>query len=248
MTAPVVALLPGNGYAPVRVEPARAALAAAADPFELRAVAYPAGDDFDAVLDRVARALEELAPASVHATGIGGLVALALRARGDLSVTPIVLQGAVLWGLERRRFPRLMRAPGMTGLLVRLLRLARIRRRFAAKHFEVEHAPDFLEAFFAGYGDADEFARWFRWLDASLLRRLERSFAERPEALDAIEVWWGARDAVVGLDELRITEAALGHRFPVREFESWGHYPMIDAPDEWVREVADGLETALPVR
>ena len=248
MSRPVVALLPGNGFAPVRVEPARSALAAAGEPFDLVAVAYPPAGSFDALLDRLAEELAAAGPAVIHATGIGGLVALALRARGQLLSTPLVLQGAVLWGLERRRFPRLMRLPGMTGLLVRLLRLGWTRRRFAAKHFESEPAPEFLARFFDGYDDADEFSRWFRWLDADLLRRLERSFAGRPEALDGIELWWGRRDSVVGLEELRITERALGRTFPVRCFDAWGHYPMIDAPAEWVREVTDGLEAAVAVR
>jgi hypothetical protein len=37
-------------------------------------------------------------------------------------------------------------------------------------------------------------------------------------------------------------------RWPVRIFPYWGHYPMIDEPEDWVRTLADALATpgALP--
>jgi hypothetical protein len=43
---------------------------------------------------------------------------------------------------------------------------------------------------------------------------------------------------VVTLDELGWTEHALGVRWPRRIFPGWGHYPMIDAPEEWAEAVS----------
>ncbi|MEO0652292.1 MAG: alpha/beta hydrolase [Planctomycetota bacterium] len=240
MATPRVALLPGNGWADVRAEPARAALAAAGDPFALEVCSYPAAATFEELLTALDARLGACDPAVVHATGIGGLVALALRARGHLRGRRLVLQGAVLWGLEQRRFPRLMRLPGMPRLLVAMLRTAPIRRRFARKHFLANHDAAFLERFFAGYADAGEFARWFAWLTPSLLRQLERELTL--EAMANLSAWWGELDHVVGLDELRQTERALGVTIPVQRFPDWGHYPMLDAPASWVKEVARDLE------
>ena len=66
-----------------------------------------------------------------------------------------------------------------------------------------------------------------------------------PEALERISFWWGDKDRVVDLNELRITEETLGARFPVRTFPEWGHYPMIDDPKGWVREVKNEVAKAL---
>ena len=37
------------------------------------------------------------------------------------------------------------------------------------------------------------------------------------------------------------TEQALDVHWPVSIFPSWGHYPMMDEPEEWVRAVSDVL-------
>ncbi|MEM7518065.1 MAG: hypothetical protein AAF368_14225 [Planctomycetota bacterium] len=52
----------------------------------------------------------------------------------------------------------------------------------------------------------------------------------------------GEHDAVVGLREVRLTERALGREFPVRELAGFGHYPLLEQPGEWLREVERSLE------
>jgi hypothetical protein len=241
MSTPLVLLLPGNGYAPARLEPALAALELLGAPLRLRALAPPPGDDFAALLEALDAELRSEPPQLLVATGIGGLLALCQRAEGRWLEVPVVLQGAVLWGLEQRRFPRLMRLPGLASALAGLLRLGPVQRRFARRHFQVAHEAQFLERFFAGYRDRPGFVRWFRWLTPELLRRLERDFAARPEALARISCWVGGQDRVVAPRELDWTEAALGQPLPKREFPLWGHYPEIDRPAEWLQEVARAL-------
>ncbi len=256
-----VLFLPGNGHASVRLNPARTALESLAPErrFALTELPYPIEATFDATLAAVARRADAWregcrgdgsAPERrlIMATGIGGLVALALRASGRLLEDRLVLQGPVLWGLEQRRFPRLMRlgiGPFKPGpqLLVQALKLPALRRRFAAKHFVRDMDPEFIKAFFAGYLSPQEFAAWFRWLTPDLLRSLERKLPSVPGALVNLELWWGERDHVVGLDELARTERALGRQLPCRRFPDWGHYPMIQDPGGWVREVVCALET-----
>lgn len=239
---PSVAFLPGNGHAEERLERARAA--AQAEGFRITTAAPNTGaPSFDAMLEELAPAVESAD--LCYATGIGGLVLLALRARGRAAV-PALLQGPVLWGLERRRFPKVMRLPLMPRALTLALRTPLAQRRFVSKHFREQHPPAFLRAFFRGYRDAGAFQRWFEWLTPGLLRDLEQRFEAAPGegALAGITVWWGQHDHVVTTDELRVTEAALQHRFPLEEFDAWGHYPMIDDPTGWAREVALALAAA----
>ena len=238
-----VVFLGGNGHASARLDPARAALREVPEAAALRLVdlEYPSAQSFDELLEGLAARVDELGlggRATIYATGIGGLVALAQRARGVWTDVPLLLQGAVLWGLERRLFPRLMRIGPAPYALAALLKSGPIRRRFARKHFLVQHDAEFRERFFAGYGSAESFASWFRWLRPELLRRLERDFGARPEALEGVRAWWGGRDTVVGVEELERTEQALGVRVPCRVVPEWGHYPMIDDPTGWVRELA----------
>ena len=242
-----VGLLPGNGHVDARLAPARAAVERLAPDarFDLESVGYGEHGTFDALLDDVRDRLDGVD--LVYGTGIGGLVAVALRARGDLAGVPVVLQGPVLWGLETRRFPRVMRLPGMPRLLVLALSLGPVQRRFERKHFERPLEEPLRTAFFGGYRDAGAFARWFAWLTPDLLRRLEADLRGRPPLLDGVEAWWGSLDHVVGPEELARTESALGVSIPMRSFPAWGHYPMIDAPDEWVREVSLALASAARV-
>src|SRR5436305_14698621 len=106
----------GNGHCAARLDPGRAALARLGQPFELLDVPYPGFEDrpgardFETFRDVVCEfVVPRTRDSMIYATGIGGLVALAVRARGGAMLTPIVMQAPVLWGLERRWFPWLMR-------------------------------------------------------------------------------------------------------------------------------------------
>ena len=245
MSGPELLFLGGNGHAAARLLPARRVLDARGEPFVLHELRYASVASFDELLDDLVRQIDERDPAApLYATGIGALVALALRARGELRGRRLVLQGAVLWGLEQRWFPRLMRIAPAPHLLGLALRTRPVQARFVAKHFRRRPAPELLRGFFQGYRDGASFAAWFRWLTPALLRRLERELPETAGALDDLEVWWGDEDSVVTVDELRVTERALGVTLPLRTFPGWGHYPMIDDPERWVREVSRVVETA----
>lgn len=237
---PVVRVLPGNGHVEERLDAARGAAAELPRPFRIESVHYDTSvRAFDDLLDRVE---DEVADADlVYATGIGGLVHLALLARGTRE-RPAIWQGPVLWGLESRRFPKIMRLPLMPRALTLALRTGPVRRRFERKHFLRPLDPDLRAAFFGGYDDARAFARWFGWLTPALLRDLEPRLGGRQELVDPIRVWWGREDHVVTPEELRITERALDLRFHLEIREGWGHYPMIDDPRGWAREVAAALE------
>jgi hypothetical protein len=248
MASSVVSFFGGNGHCAARLSAARVFLPPGIDLVE---AAYPGFEGrpravgLDAFLAALDDHLRATAPDVVYASGIGGLLALCLRARGGLDNVPIVLQGPVLWGLERRWMPRMMRFGLMQQALSRVFAAAPFQRRFIRKYFT--HPPDaeMTAAFFDGYARCAALPDFFAWLTPALLRSLERELAVRPESLERIQVWWGGRDAVVSLRELDWTAAALGAaaRWPLRLFPEWGHYPMIDEPREWA-EALDGAVAA----
>jgi hypothetical protein len=232
-----IAFLGGNGHCAFRLTAARRfeeglVLADVPYPgFEGR----PRAGDLETFLDEVVAGVG--APSLVYATGIGGLFALCLRARGRLEATPILLQAPVLWGLEHRFMPRVMRRSWARRLVHRVFAARTFQARFVRTHFQRPLSGESRAAFFDGYARCAALPDLFAWLTPALLRRLEHEFAGRRRALDRVEVWWGSRDRVVTPDELRWTRAALGAAWPVRVYRGWGHYPMIDHPGEWVDEL-----------
>jgi len=239
-----VAFFGGNGHCTARLYAARRA----SPLLEIADVQYPGFEgrpraaSLEAFLDGAAR--QVAAPALVYATGIGGLVVLALRARGALMGMPVVLQAPVLWGLERRWMPRLMRLRLAQRALRRVFASRHFQDHFVRRHFVCPPSPGTREAFFAGYASCAALPDLFAWFSPALLRSLEAVFAAHPSALECVNVWWGGRDRVVAPGELRGAEAALAVCWPLRLFPDWGHYPMIDAPEAWIAAVGDRLSEA----
>jgi pimeloyl-ACP methyl ester carboxylesterase len=246
-----VVFLGGNGHCAARLEGARRVLAlqTGGQPFALQEIHYPGfegrpqaktwPDFLQSVQAEIQIARQHMEDAVLYATGIGGLLLLCLRARGDLTEVPIIMQGPVLWGLEKRLMPRLMRLGPMRQMLPLLFGNSLFQRRFLRKYFLRPISPESAEAFFAGYASCAALPDFFDWMTPALLRVLEDDLRDCPERLARIEIWWGGEDKVVTLQELRWTEQALGTNFPLQVFPEWGHYPMIDSPEAWVGALTD---------
>ncbi len=240
-----VSFLGGNGHCAARLAAAHRFLAGV----DLDEVAYPGFEgrpraaSLGELLDAVSIHLRASAPAQVYATGIGGLVALCLRARGELPETPLLLQAPILWGLERRWMPRLMRLRPAQVALRSVFATVAFQRRFVRRYFTRPPGAETIAAFFDGYAHCAAAPDFFAWFTPALLRSLEKDFAARPAALERIRVWWGGLDRVVTLRELEWTQTALGveDRWPLRVFPNWGHYPMIDEPEAWARALCDAV-------
>jgi hypothetical protein len=254
----VVLFFGGNGHAGARLAPARAVLDGMGKgaPFEIVDIAYPgfegrpSAPGRESFLDACAGVASRLAARGdvlVYATGIGALFAVALRAQRRLAAHPLVLQGPVLWGLERRWMPRLARA-GLAPVIPRLLSWPAFQRHFVRRHFVAPLTRDMTSAFFDGYARCAATADLFRWCHPSWLRAIEGMAALDPAALTGVEVWWGGRDTVVGPSELRWTERAIAVRWSERTFPAWGHYPMLDDAEGWVGALAATAATGPAVR
>ena len=249
MPSATISFLGGNGHCAARLTAARSYLS---PEIGLVEVPYPGFEgrprvaDLETFLEAIDDHLCTAAPDLVYATGIGGLLALCLRARGALAGTPILMQGPVLWGIERRWMPCAMRIGPMRRALSRTFATAVFQRRFVRRYFTQAPDPATAAAFFDGYARCAALSALFAWLRPALLRSLEWELALQAGALDGIRLWWGGRDAVVSQREVDWTAVALGPaaRWPLRIFPEWGHYPMIDAPAEWAEAL--GLAVADP--
>jgi len=248
MIIPRILFLGGNGHCAARLDPARAVMTGEA-PFELWDTAYPGFEgrprstSLPEFLDSVRDRLEEATEAThgsilIYATGIGALLALCLRARGEIVGRRLLFQAPVLWGLERRLMPRLMRLRPVQAAAHRVFATRPFRKWFERRHLPANMDPALVSAFHEGYARCAALPDLFRWMNPSLLRRLEVDLVARRGALDEIAVWWGDRDRVVTPTELRLTEGALGRRWPLRVFRGWGHYPMLEDPRGWVEALA----------
>ncbi len=247
----IVLYFGGNGHAAVRLEAARRALARTSGALELHDVPYPGfegrprAQSLESFLTAIGQSCRDLRPEQTvaMASGIGGLIALSLRSRELLRGVPLILQAPVLWGLEHRSFPRVMRWGVARSVLAWAFTQRWFQDRFERKQFLHPLDPATRAGFFAGYLRCSAFADFFEWFTPSFLRDLERRFAADPGGLEPITVWWGGQDQVVDLEELHITEAVLGVRWPLVEFPGWGHYPMIDEPEEWAKALSRFVET-----
>ncbi len=235
----------GNGHCDERLTLVRRALAATTTPFELFSVPYPGFEDrprspsFEAFLEKTASSIAHMVTSttSVYATGVGGLLFLCLRARGAFCEVPAVFQAPVLWGLEKRWMPRLMRLGFAQLALRRAFASPLFQRRFARKHFRVQPSQEALATFFEGYARCAALPDFFEWLTPNLLRTLEAALDGAPNLLDRIRFVWGAKDSVVPPAEIEWTEKALHRALNVQIVPEWGHYPMMDDPASWVSEV-----------
>ncbi|HSS50476.1 MAG TPA: hypothetical protein VLX28_16180, partial [Thermoanaerobaculia bacterium] len=175
-----IAFLGGNGHCAARLAAARGVLP---PEVELLDTPYPGFEgrprarDFEEFLDAAGAHLREAAPQRVYAMGIGGLLALCLRARGDLLEIPLLLQAPILWGLERRLMPKVMRLGLARFALTRLFASASFQRRFVSKYFTHVPALETVRAFFEGYARCAAAPDLFAWLNPALLRSLERDLA-----------------------------------------------------------------------
>jgi hypothetical protein len=248
-----VVFLGGNGHCEARLTAARTSLAGAAieladvryPGFEGRARARDLGAFLEAVSDDARPRIAGPGPALVYATGIGGLIALGLRARDEGRGVPLLLQAPVLWGLERRWMPRILRLRAARAAASRLFASRTFQRRFVRRHFMKPPSPEMRAAFFEGYASCTAFADLFDWFTPRWLRQLGEQLAARPGALEDVKVWWGGRDRIVTPRELEWSAQALGASWPLSVFAGWGHYPMIDDPAGWASAVHATAEAVL---
>jgi pimeloyl-ACP methyl ester carboxylesterase len=227
----------GNGGGGFRFERVRPHLP---DGVRLVAVTLPGFADVPAdpaltTLRGFAERLERLVdaeprPRVLLGHGIGGSIALELGQRAPRCVDGFILHAPVGARLEARWFPRLMRLPGTRALGRRLFTARLLRGFWRARLFRHPVPASYLQRFFDEYRACAAFGRMFDLVTAEWFRGLKPI-----EAKTAL--LWGERDSVLGVDQAAAFRPLLPGAlvsFPGR----WGHFPMIDAPEAYARELA----------
>lgn len=243
------AFLGGNGHCSARLEPARAIVDGAPWLVDIPYPGFegqPRAANREMFLSRISRELENEHARQpfelIYATGIGSLIALHLRTNGVLADVPLVMQGPVLWGVKHRWLPRVMRIPPLRAAMPAIMHNSLFQQRFFERYFTRLPSVQFQSRFFEGYRQCSALSDLFAWFDPAFLDQVARRASENLASLENVSIWMGEQDRVVSQTEVDWTEQGLHHKFPVRRFETWGHYPMIDEPHSWIgalqREVA----------
>ena len=174
---------------------------------------------------------QETRPVVLLGTGIGGSIVLEYIQHHAASIDGIILHAPVGARLDTRRFPALMALPGAKAFGQWLFSTPLTRPLFKRLLFMDFRAipQDFLNRFFHEYGQCSVFGQMFDIIDAAWFADLEP--VEVPAAL-----LWGAEERVLSTDHIDDYKTLLPNHV-VRIVPGWDHFPMIEQPQAYTREV-----------
>jgi pimeloyl-ACP methyl ester carboxylesterase len=170
-------------------------------------------------------------PRLLLGTGIGGSIILEYVQHDADTVDGVILHAPVGTRLESRRFPWLMNLPGMRRLGQTLFATPLARPLWRRLLFmDAANIPaDYLNHFFDEYGHCAVFGQMFDLITPAWYASLQ------PRALPAA-LLWGERERVLKADHAGDYLKLLPNA-QVRIVPGWDHFPMIEQPDEYAREV-----------
>jgi pimeloyl-ACP methyl ester carboxylesterase len=184
--------------------------------------------DYAAVLASLVA--EQPRPRVLLGHGIGGSIALELVQERASWIDGLILHAPVGTRLDRRLFPRLMAVPGARGFGRRII-ASRLLRPLLRRLFFSRAVPRaYLDRFFDEYGACSVFSQMFDLITTTWFRGL------RPIDLPAA-LLWGEAERLLAVDQVRDYQALLP-RATVRRVPGWGHFPMIERPDQYAAEIA----------
>jgi len=185
--------------------------------------------DYAAHIDRIVQA--ETAPVVLLGTGIGGSLLLEYVQHYADHINGLILHAPVGTRLETRRFPALMNLPGARAFGKWLFSSTLTRPMFKRLLF-VDHAAipaEYLAQFFNEYRRSEAFSQMFDLITADWYNALN------PVGVPAA-LLWGAEERVLSADHVEDYKLLLPNN-TVRIVEGWDHFPMIEQPADYTREV-----------
>lgn len=165
-------------------------------------------------------------PRAVFGTGIGGSFALELLRQRPHLIDRVILHEPVGAHLDRRRFPWLMRLPGVTRAARRLLGSPVFRPLWRRLFFRQPLSDATVTAFFEGYRHCQAFGLMFDRIDVAWWDSLP--ILETPGTL-----LWGRQTSLLTLDQSQ----AFLQRLPqcrLHVEKDWSHFPMLEQPRSFV--------------
>jgi pimeloyl-ACP methyl ester carboxylesterase len=172
-------------------------------------------------------------PRALLGTGIGGSLALELLQRYPEQVDRLILHAPVGAHLDRRRFPKLMKAPGVGWLAQTLIGSPLLRPFWRRLFFETPLEEAFVKEFFEGYRRCQVFSQMFDLITHSWWCGLQ------PVTVPTV-ILWGGRERLLSPDQ----GSPFAQLLPNSRLEilpHWRHFPMIEQPLEFVRKVEEAL-------
>jgi pimeloyl-ACP methyl ester carboxylesterase len=194
----------------------------------------PADPDLRSLRDFAVRVREELdqlpSPRVALGHGIGGSIVLEMLQSTANGTDGVILHAPVGARLDRRLFPKLMAIPGMRWLGRQVFSSAPARPFLRRLLFRGPVPADYSRRFFREYRSCQVFSQMFDLITAEWFSRLG------PVDVPA-RLLWGGRERVLATSHVEAFERLLP-RARVRVIEDWDHFPMIDAPADYAREIA----------
>ena len=184
--------------------------------------------DYAAVLSDMVAAQPR--PRVLLGHGIGGSISLELIQDHAGLLDGLVLHAPVGTRLDRRLFPRLMAVPGARWIGQRLLAARVFRPVYRRLFFSPAVPAAYLDRFFDEYRHCSVFSQMFDLITPTWFRGL------RPTTLPSA-LLWGEAERLLAVDQVRDYQVLLPGAV-TQSVPGWGHFPMIERPDQYAAEIA----------
>lgn len=163
--------------------------------------------------------------------GIGGSLALEFAQHFAGQLDGLMLHAPVGARLESRFFPRLMALPGARAFGKWLFSARLARPLFKRLIFSRPVPNDILDRFFDEYRHCAVFGQMFELITPAWFNAL------RPVDLPTV-LLWGERERVLTVDQLQDYHRLCPNAV-IRTVPGWDHFPMIEQPQEYAREISE---------
>jgi pimeloyl-ACP methyl ester carboxylesterase len=161
--------------------------------------------------------------------GIGGSIALELATQRPDVMRALILHAPVGAKLDRRLIPRVMRLPGASRAVQHTIG-ARMTRPILRRVLDGDVPRAASDRFLDDYAASAAFGQMFHIITAEWFAAL------KPHDVPTV-LLWGRRDRTVTVDQLDEFRP-LCRTLSTRVVDHWGHFPMVDHPDEYAAEIA----------
>ncbi len=170
-------------------------------------------------------------PMILLGTGIGGSIALEFLQHFEREVQGLILHAPVGTRLNQRLFPKLMKPVFVRRFGQWLFSSTLARPLFKPLLFQSpEQIPaDYLKKFFDEYRRCEAFAEMFDIINEVWFKSL------RPSNIPAV-LLWGEKERVLTPDQAHDYQTLLPNSV-IKLVPNWNHFPMIEQPEAFAREV-----------
>lgn len=172
--------------------------------------------------------------------GIGGTILLEFAQEHSHLANGFIFHAPVGSSLSARFFPNLMKIPMAPQVGRFLFSEPILRPIFRTLVFSKKVPEDFCNQFFDEYRACSVFAEMFGIITSEWFASLKP--ISTPSAL-----LWGARDRAIRVNELEHFKPLLNN-LRTRVIPSWAHFPMIEEPEEYAKQIISLAEELIDAK